>query len=133
MKLIKLIVHAIDKTPDAGASQLNLSQQEMPASENLISFLNELNSNFNSKLAKTHGAFEEDKVSETSENSALNDSSSLAEGSNLFYSGLTKYLHEDVSFLDFSHQSMDFLKSLMDKNGKTKGGYIVLAHYQLFA
>lgn len=124
MKLIKLIVHAIDKTPDAGASQLNLCQQEMQANESLISFLNDLNSNFNSKLAKTHGAFVGNSTA---------GGSYPADGSNPFYSGLKRYLQEDLSFLDFSHQSMAYLKSLMDKNGKTKGGYIVFSHYQLFA
>jgi len=27
---------------------------------------------------------------------------------------------------------MDYLKSLMDKNGKTRGGYVVFVHYKLF-
>jgi len=138
MKLIKLIVHAIDKTPDAGASQLNLCQQEIQGNESLIGFLSELNSNFNSKIAKTHGAFSDNSSVEaegvlSAEGSLPAEGSTSADGANPFYSGLKEYRQGNLSFLDFSHQSMKFLKSLMDKNGKTKGGYIVFSHYQLFA
>ncbi|MFK5984339.1 MAG: nucleoid-associated protein [Pseudomonadota bacterium] len=126
MKLIKLIVHAIDKTPDAGAARLNLCQQEMQDNENLVTFISDLNSNFNSKSAKTHGAFStnphdpEQQQSEQQDNPILNHM-------------LSDYMKGNLPFVDFSHKSMDFLKTLMDRNGKTKGGYVVFAHYQLFA
>ncbi|MFK5892721.1 MAG: nucleoid-associated protein [Pseudomonadota bacterium] len=138
MKLIKLIVHAIDKTPDAGESQLNLSQQDMQGSDSLINFLTDLNSSFNSKLAKTHGAFVTSENTDSTSDSGFEEHGFEEDGSkeqqtNLFYSGLKDYLQGNLPFVDFSHQSMAYLKTLMDRNGKTKGGYIVFAHYQLFA
>jgi nucleoid-associated protein len=132
MKLIKLIVHGIDKTPDAGESKLNLSQQEMQGSDSLINFLSDLNSSFNSKLAKTHGAFVTGENAQSSSDSETNSDEKNLD-LNLFYTGLKSYLQDDLPFIDFSHQSMAYLKSLMDRNGKTRGGYIVFAHYQLFA
>ncbi len=123
MKLIKLIVHAIDKTPDMGAGKLTLCQQEIQANDSLDTFLSDLNSNFNSKLAKTYGAF----LAEPSEEPS-NSSDTVQ-----FQQLLNSYLNKNLSFVEFSHQSMDCLKVLMDRNGKTKGGFIVFAHYQLFA
>jgi len=116
MNIVNLIVHSIDKQPDAGNSALNLRQELVSANSQLESFFEDLNKSFNSKAAKVYGEFAQ----------------AQEEDGAPFQGWLKTYLDDAHSFVEFSHRCMDYLKSLMDKNGKTRGGYVVFVHYKLF-
>ena len=116
MNIVNLIVHSIDKQADAGKASLHLRQEKVAANSQLELFFEDLNKSFNSKAAKVYGQF---VVPE-------------GEDDTPFQGWLKNYLASPDSFVDFSHRCMDFLKSLMDKNGKTRGGYVVFVHYKLF-
>jgi len=117
-----LVVHLIEKQADAGPSSLSLNQTSVPASPMLEHFLEELNKVYNSKPSKVFGSFISSSEQENEEGSAVTSSDKLLSG----------LLEEQISFIDYTHQSMNLLKHYIDQASKATGGYMVFVRYTLF-
>lgn len=118
-----IVVHLIEKQVDSGPSNLSLSQTSIAPSAALEYFLEELNKVYNSKPSKVFGSFIESQ--ENSESEADNSFAST-------HVLLSRYLKEEMSFIDYTHQSMNLLKHYIDQASKATGGYMVFVNYTLF-
>ncbi|CAM3754143.1 nucleoid-associated protein [Parendozoicomonas haliclonae] len=109
MSITNLIVHRIERQPDAETSELRT--RATPLASNNISegFLEDLVAAYNKKGDKGHGAFGGEATP--------------------FRTQLEDYLEERESFTDFSLTVAEGLKNKLDEAGMFPGGFIVVAHY----
>ena len=119
MIIQNVVVHLIDKQADSGQSILSLSPAGIADSDTLEYFLEELNKVYNSKPGKVFGSFID----------AKNETDDAVQSSHAL---LGKFLNEQMSFIDYTHQSMNLLKHYIDQASKATGGYMVFIHYTLF-
>ena len=114
------VVHLLEKQADSSSSSLSLNSETIAATPVLEGFVDDINKVYNSKANKVFGSFltpepVEEQAVPTPMDSLLN-----------------QYISGQVSFLDYSHQSMTLLKHYIELASKATGGYVVLVHYTLF-
>jgi len=119
MIIQNVVVHLIDKQADSGQSILSLSPAGIAESAALEHFLEELNKIYNSKPGKVFGSFIDEK----------NETDDTVQSSHTL---LGNFLNEQISFIDYTHQSMNVLKHYIDQASKATGGYMVFINYTLF-
>ena len=127
-----IVVHLIEKQADSGPSNLSLSQQSIAASPALEYFLEELNKVYNSKPSKVFGSFLELQKKQQTESAADDSNEANDEAVTSSRDLLSRYLEQQINFLDYTQQSMNLLKHYIDQAGKATGGYMVFVHYTLF-
>lgn len=118
-----IVVHLIQKQADSGPSNLSLNQQNIAPSPTLEAFLEELNKVYNSKPSKVFGRFIEAQDETEADSDNAFDSTHVL---------LSKHLQQEISFIDYTHQSMNLLKHYIDQASKATGGYMVFVNYTLF-
>lgn len=123
-----IVVHLIEKQADTGPSNLSLSQDSIAESPALEHFLEELNKVYNGKPSKVFGSFINPQSIQSAESSEDDNPASETSCKEL----LSRYLKEDIKFVDYTHQSMNLLKHYIDQASKATGGYMVFVHYTLF-
>ncbi|MCL6270360.1 nucleoid-associated protein [Sansalvadorimonas sp. 2012CJ34-2] len=109
MSINNLIVHRIERRPDAESSELRTRATPLDSNNTSEAFLEDLIAAYNKKGDKGHGSF----GGEATE----------------FRSQLEDYLEERLSFTDFSLTVAEGLKSKLDEAGMFPGGFILVAHY----
>ncbi|MCU7940348.1 MAG: nucleoid-associated protein [gamma proteobacterium symbiont of Bathyaustriella thionipta] len=124
-----IVVHLIEKQADSGPSNLSLSQQSIAPSPSLEHFLEELNKVYNSKPSKIFGSFIDTEVTPSSHNKSESEADNPFASSHFL---LSKHLREEITFIDYTHQSMNLLKHYIDQASKATGGYMVFVNYTLF-
>lgn len=135
-----IVVHLIEKQADSGQSTLSLSPQSISNAAELEFFLETLNKTYNSKASKAFGRFLEEGSLEgkgslegeeaLEEKSNVNDM--LASNQQLLSLLLSKDTEKQISFIDYTHQSMNLLKHYIDQASKATGGYLLFVRYTLF-
>ncbi|MCK5647469.1 MAG: nucleoid-associated protein [Gammaproteobacteria bacterium] len=127
-----IVVHLIEKQADSGPSALSLSQASITASPTLEYFLEELNKVPNSKPSKVFGSFLElqKKQLDSDSDEDANEMNDESFTSSKYL--LSRYLEQQINFIDYTQQSMNLLKHYIDQASKATGGYIVFVHYTLF-
>lgn len=127
-----IVVHLIEKQADSGPSALSLSKESITASPTLEYFLEELNKVYNSKPSKVFGSFLElqKKQLDSDSDEDANEMNDESFTSSKYL--LSRYLEQQINFIDYTQQSMNLLKHYIDQASKATGGYIVFVHYTLF-
>ncbi len=127
-----IVVHLIEKQADSGPSALSLSKESITASPTLEYFLEELNKVYNSKPSKVFGSFLELQKKQLDSNSNEDANEMNDESFTSSKDLLSRYLEQQINFIDYTQQSMNLLKHYIDQASKATGGYIVFVHYTLF-
>ena len=109
MSITNLIVHRIERRPDAENSELRTRTTPLASNNICESFLEDLVSSYNKKGDKGHGAFGGDATE--------------------FRSKLEDYMEERLPFTEFSLTVAEGLKDKLDEAGMFPGGFILVAHY----
>ncbi len=109
MSITNLIVHRIERRPDADSSELRTRATPLASNNICESFLEDLVASYNKKADKGHGAFGGEAT--------------------VFRAQLEDYLEERLPFTDFSLTVAEGLKDKLDEAGMFPGGFILVAHY----
>lgn len=127
MIIKEFIVHLLEKQADSTQSTLSLSKNTIPSSAILEGFLDELNKIYNSKATKVFGGFAKQPETET-----VSDDKDEPHKLLSMDDILSAYSNKDMSFIDYTGQSMEILKHHIEMATKATGGYMLFAHYSLF-
>lgn len=109
MSITNLIVHRIERRPDAKSSELRTRTTPLASNNICESFLEDLIASYNKKGDKGHGAFGGEAT--------------------VFRTQLEDYLEERMAFTEFSLTVAEGLKEKLDEAGMFPGGFILVAHY----
>ncbi len=112
MAISNIIVHHLERNPDADSSTVHPRSTPLPVTPATEGLLQDLLQSYNQKSDKAHGCFPE------------------PEGESGLQQWLKAYLDEQLPFVDFSLKTTESLKETLDAAGMFPGGFVLIAHYR---
>lgn len=111
--LTNLVIHKINKTAGNKKSTPKFAEKELQIGESEIRFIADVRESFNRKSVPTHGVFED------------------AFDYNGFQKAIRNYKNSEIDFMQFSIESMEYYKRVIENSAPASGGFIIFADFKI--
>jgi nucleoid-associated protein YejK len=113
VNLTNIVIHKINKTAGDKKSTLKLAKNEIKVGKPEIKFIADVRESFNKKSVPTHGVFED----------------SIAY--NGFQKAIKDYKDKKIDFMQFSNDSMEYYKRVIESSAPASGGFMIFADFKI--
>ncbi len=113
INLKNIIVHKINKMAGEKKSTLKIADEEIKIGKAEIKFIADVRESFNKKSVPTHGVFEDEITY------------------NGFQQAISSYKENEIDFMQFSVNSMNYYKKVIDGSAPATGGFMIFADFQV--
>jgi len=113
VNLTNIVIHKINKTAGDKKSTLKLAKKEIKVGKSEIKFIADVRKSFNKKSVPTHGVFEN-----TFEY-------------NGFQKAIRAYKDKNIDFMQFSTDSMEYYKRVIETSAPATGGFLIFADFKI--
>lgn len=111
VNLSHIVIHKINKTAGDKKSVLKLANKEIVVTKSEIKFIADVRKSFNKKSVPTHGVFEN------------------AFDYNGFQKAIKAYKDKNIDFMQFSIDSMEYYKRVIETSAPATGGFLIFADF----
>ena len=112
INLTNLVIHRISKTAGNTKSILKLATEEITVGVPEIKFIADIRESFNKKSVPTHGVFDDTPY-------------------NGFQEAIKHYKDGKIDFMQFSTDSMDYYKRVIETSAPATGGFMIFADFKI--
>jgi len=113
VSLTNLIIHKINKSAGDKKSNLKLATKEISVGKPEVKFIAHVRESFNKRSVPTHGVFED------------------TFDYNLFQKAIREYKNAEISFMEFSKDSMEYYQRVIQTSAPATGGFLIFADYRI--
>lgn len=111
--LTNVVIHKINKTAGDKKSTLKLAERELTVGKPEVKFIADVRESFNKRSVPTHGVFED------------------AFDYNGFQKAIKNYKDNIIDFMQFSIDSMEHYKRVIETSAPATGGFLIFADFKV--
>jgi nucleoid-associated protein len=113
VNLSNLVIHKINKNAGDKMSSLKIAEEEIVVKKQEVKFIASIRESFNKRSVPTHGVFEDEN------------------GFNGFQQAIKDYVDGKIKFMQFSIDSMNYYKRIIETSAPATGGFLIFADYKI--